>query len=140
MDGGEVTRGYLGIVIQALTPELAESFGLDQNVGILIAQVSEDSPAAQAGLRQGDVIVAYQGKPVTDVGRFRNQVSLTSPGSREQLTIVRNGKRRGITVTIGTLAKDKLIAEGPAQSADELGLNVQTLTPQLADQFGGQSG
>jgi serine protease Do len=140
MDGGEVTRGYLGIVIQALTPELAESFGLDQNLGILIAQVSEDSPAAQAGLRQGDVIVAYQGKPVTDVGRFRNQVSLTSPGSREQLTIVRDGKRRGITVTIGTLAKDKLIAEGPAQSADELGLSVQTLTPQLADQFGTKAG
>jgi serine protease Do len=135
MDTGEVTRGYLGIVIQALTPELAESFDLGNKAGILVAQVTEDSPAAQAGLQQGDVIVAYQGKPVTDVGSFRNRVSLTLPGSREELTIIRGGKHRSIKVTIGELTKDKLIAKGPAQSTDELGLTVQTLTPQLAEQF-----
>jgi len=100
MDTGEVTRGYLGIVIQALTPELAESFDLENKAGILVAQVTEDSPAAQAGLQQGDVIVAYQGKPVMDVGSFRNRVSLTLPGSREQLTIIRGGKRHGITVPL----------------------------------------
>lgn len=140
MDNGEVTRGYLGIVIQPLTPELAESFGLEQNTGILIAQVTEDSPAAQAGLQQGDVIVAYQGKPVTNVGSFRNRVSLTAPESREQLTVIRDGKRRTITVTIGQLTPEKQVAQGPAQSADELGLTVQTLTPQLADQFGVNAG
>ena len=140
MDTGEVTRGYLGIVIQALTPELAESFDLENKAGILVAQVTEDSPAAQAGLQQGDVIVAYQGKPVMDVGSFRNRVSLTLPGSREQLTIIRGGKRHGITVTIGKLTKDKLIAKGQAQSTDELGLTVQTLTPQLAEQFDAKAG
>ncbi len=140
MDSGEVTRGYLGIVIQELTPELARSFDLDQNQGILIAQVTEDSPAAEAGLKQGDVIVAYQGKPVTKVGEFRNRVSLTSPGSREQLTIIRDSKRRNISVTIGTLSKDKMVAEASTQSTDELGLTVQTITPQLAEQFNAKAG
>ena len=137
---GQVTRGFLGIVIQALTPELAESFDLEQTQGILIAQVSEDSPADKAGLRQGDVIVAFQGKPVKDIGRFRNRVSLTPPGSSEQLTIIRDGKRQDVTVTIGELSKDKLTAEAPAQSTEELGLTVQTLTPELAEQFNTKAG
>jgi len=138
IDHGEVRRGYLGIVIQALTPELADSFDLGKNRGILIAQVSENSPAAMAGLRQGDVIVAYQGNPVTDVGGFRNQVSLTPPGSREELTVIRSGKRQNFTVTVGELTKEKQVAQGPAQSAEELGITVQTMTPQMAEQFNTQ--
>jgi serine protease Do len=137
---GEVTRGYLGIVIQQLTADLAESFDIESSRGILVAQVSEDSPAARAGLRQGDVIVEFRGEPVTDVGSFRNRVSLTLPGSRETLIVLRNGKRRSLQVTIGKLTKEKLIAQGPAQSADEIGLTVQTLTPQLAEQFDAEPG
>jgi serine protease Do len=140
IDSGEVIRGFLGIVIQELTPELASSFGLDQKQGILIAQVTEDSPAAEAGLKQGDIIIAYRGEPVTNIGDFRNQVSLTSPGSREQLTIIRDGKRRNFSVTIGTLSKDKIVAEESIQSTDEIGLTVQTITPQLAEQFNAKAG
>ncbi len=140
IDRGEVTRGYLGIVIQPLTADLAESFGVQQGEGILIAQVSEDSPAAKAGLRQGDVIVAYRGEPVSDVGNFRNRVSLTAPGSSEELTIVRDGKRQTITITIGTLSPDAQASTSATQSSDELGLTVQNLTPQLAEQFGAQPG
>ena len=135
IERGEVTRGYLGIVIQQLTPELAESFDIDSGQGILVAQVSEDSPAEKAGMRQGDVIVEYRGEPVTDVGSFRNRVSLTAPGSSETVTVLRGGKRETLQVTIGQLTEDKLIAQGPAQSLDEIGLTVQTLTPQLAEQF-----
>ena len=138
---GEVTRGYLGIVIQPLTPDLAESFNIDQNQGILVAQVSDNSPAAEAGLRQGDVIVGYRGEPVKDVGDFRNRVALTTPGSREELTLLREGERRNVTVTIGKLTKDKLLARsGAAQSSEELGLTVQTLTPELAEQFDAKAG
>ena len=136
LDKGQVTRGYLGIVIQPLTPELAESFDLKQRQGILVAQVSEDSPASRAGLRQGDLIVAYKGEPVSDVGRFRNRVALTSPGSQEQLTVVRDGEPRHLTVTIGQLTKEILASQDSAQSTEELGLTVQTLTPQLAQAFG----
>lgn len=140
IDDGEVTRGYLGIVIQQLTRDLAESFDIQPAQGILVAQVSKDSPAEKAGLRQGDVIISYRGKPVKEVGSFRNRVSLTPPGSREQLVILRNGKRKTLTVTIGTLATDKLVTAGPALSTDEIGLTVQTLTPRLAEQFDTEPG
>jgi len=140
VDKGEVTRGYLGIVIQPLTAELAESFDVKPGKGILVAQVSEDSPAQQAGLRQGDVIVKFRGKPVSDVGDFRNRVALTVPDSRAELTVLRDGKEKTLTVKIGELTEDKLVAEGPAQSAGEIGLTVQTLTPQLAEQFDARPG
>jgi len=140
LEEGEVTRGYLGIVIQQLTPELAESFDIGPAGGILIAQVSADSPAAKAGLRQGDVIVAYRGEPVDDVGNFRNRVSLTPPGSREELTIIRNGERRTVGVTIGRLSEDESVAGGPAATTEELGLSVQTLSKELAEQFGVEPG
>jgi len=106
----------------------------------LIAQVTKDSPAAEAGLKQGDIIVSYQGKPVKKVGDFRNQVSLTSPGSSEQLTIIRDGERRNVSVTIGTLSKAKITAEASTQSTDEIGLTVQTMTPQLAEQLNAKAG
>jgi serine protease Do len=140
IEQGEVTRGYLGIVIQQLTPELAESFNIKSGQGILVAQVSEDSPAQKAGLRQGDVIIVYGGEPVNDVGGFRNRVSLTPPGRMEQLTILRDGKRKILSVTIGKLNQEKLIVQVPAQSAEEIGLTVQTLTPQLAEQFDAEPG
>ena len=140
IQAGEVTRGYLGIVIQQLTPELAESFGLDRHNGILVAQVTEKSPAARAGLRQGDVITAYQGEPVTDVGAFRNRVALTAPGARAEMTVLRDGRHQKLTVTIGTLTQDKLASMGPAQDAKALGLTVQTLTSELAEQFNATPG
>jgi len=140
IEQGNVTRGYLGIVIQQLTPELAESFDIDAGQGILVAQVSESSPAEKAGLRQGDVIVAYRGEPVREIGNFRNRVSLTRPGSTEEVAVLRAGKRKTLKVTIGRLTDDKPIDQGPAQSADEIGLTVQTLTPQLADQFDARPG
>ncbi len=135
IDKGEVTRGYLGIVIQPLTSDLAKSFDVDVGQGILVAEVSKDSPAEKAGLHAGDVIVGYRGKPVNDVGAFRNQVSLTAPGSKEEVAIVRKGDRKTLHVTIGKLTKDKLMAMGPEQSTSEIGLTVQTVTKDLAEQF-----
>ncbi len=140
IDQGSVTRGFLGIVIQQLTPELAQSFDMEPGKGILVAQVSEDSPAFRAGLKQGDVILSYQGKPVTTVGNFRNQVALTAPGTRAELGILRDGRSETLEVTIGELSQDKRVAQGGTQSADELGLTVQTLTPELAGQFGARAG
>ncbi len=141
IDKGEVTRGYLGIVIQQLTPELADSFGIDQSKGVLVAQVSEDSPAAKGGLQQGDVIIAYQGKAVENIGEFRNQVALTAPGTKASVTVLRNGKRKELKVTIGKLGKEQLAQTGAEQTtSEELGLAVQTLTPKLAEEFGVKKG
>ena len=91
-------------------------------------------------MRQGDVIVAYRGEPVKDVGNFRNRVSLTPPGSQKPLTILREGKKKNLTVVVGELAKDKQVAQYLSQSTEDIGLTVQTLTPQLAEQFDAKPG
>lgn len=136
IEKGEVTRGYLGVVIQPLTPDLADSFGIEPGKGILVAQVADGSPAQQAGIKQGDVIVAFEGNKVTNIGHFRNQVSITPPGNRVELTVLRDGKEKTVHVSIGKLGKNLQVAkEGPAQSSAEIGLTVQTITPELAEQF-----
>lgn len=135
IEKGEVTRGYLGIVIQQLTSDLAESFGIDSLQGVLVSDVSKQSPAEKAGLRQGDIIERFQGDPVKDVGNFRNRVALTAPGSKIELTILRDGKRKTVEVTIGKLAKGQHLTEATSERAEDIGLTVQTLTPQLAEQF-----
>jgi len=140
IDKGEVTRGYLGIVIQAMTPELSKSFNLDVSKGILVSQVSENSPAAKGGLKVGDVIMRYQGKEVSEVGDFRNRVAQTSPGSKASLAIIRNGKRKLVTIKIGNLEKAPITTKSSIQTADKLGLVVQTITPELAKQFNVKTG
>ena len=135
LNEGAVVRGHLGIVIQTLTPELAQSFGLEQTQGILVAQVMEGSPAAKAGLKQGDLIISFNGEPVNDIGSFRNDVSFTPPDTERKLTIIRNGKEREIEVVIGKLTDADQLAQANTQSADDLGLSVQTLTEELAAQF-----
>jgi serine protease Do len=140
IDNGAVVRGYLGVVIQQLTRELAESFDIEQSQGILVSQVNEDSPADKAGLKTGDVIVQYKGRPVKDIGDFRNRVAQTPPGSRESMVVIRNGERKEIKVKIGELGEDTPLAQAPAASAEKLGLSVQTLTPELAQQFNAKPG
>lgn len=138
---GEVTRGYMGIMIQQITPDLAKSFNVKPGQGIIVSQVSEGSPAKKAGLAPGDVIISFRGKPVKEVGRFRNLVALIPPGSREQLVILRGGKREKLNITIGKLAEEnKLASAEPSQSTEKIGLSVQTLTPQLAKQFDAKPG
>ena len=138
---GKVTRGFLGIVIQQITPDLAKSFNVKPGQGIIVSQVSEDSPAKKAGLRQGDVIISFRGKPVKEVGQFRNLVALIPPGSHEEFLILRDGKKMKLNITIGTLSdENKLASAGSAQSTEEIGLSVQTLTPQLARQLNAKAG
>jgi len=137
IETGSVTRGYLGIVIQDLTPDLAKSFGLDLHKGVLIAEVSKNSPAEHAGLKQGDVIIEFDGKAVEQVGSFRNHVALNAPGSSKPITVLRKGERRTLTVTIGRLPEGEQQAStsGAPQTLDKLGLTVQSLTSDLARQF-----
>jgi serine protease Do len=140
LNKGEVNRGHLGITVQDLSADLADSFGLEQNTGILISQVMENSPAAHAGLRQGDVIINYQNKPVTTIGGFRNLVALSPPKSQQKLTIIRDGKRLDIKVIIGKLPTDGLVALTSEKSSEELGLSVQTITTSLSQQYNVKSG
>lgn len=141
IEQGEVTRGYIGVVIQPLTSELAESFNLKTNQGILIAQVTDDSPAAKAGLKAGDIVTDYQGRSVNDIGDFRNRVALTAPGKSAQVTIIRDGKSKVIDLKIDKLGDQQIAAsQAPAQSTEELGLTVQTVTRESARQFNATPG
>ena len=135
VSGGEVQRGYLGIMIQDLTPDLAEPFGLDGKSGVLIANVDAGTPAERAGLKQGDVVIRYNGKPVRNVGSFRNRVAATAPDTAAKMTIIRDGRKRSIKVTIGRLDGNPTLAKQGKGRTDVLGLSVQTVTPALAEQL-----
>ena len=136
IEKGEVTRGYLGVMIQELTPDLRESFGLKENEGVLISDVIEGSPAEKAGLKRGDVVIEFNGKKVTDVSQFRNMVALTPPGTKSDIVVIRDGKKVRIKVVLGNLKKATLAAVSKSELLRKLGFTVQNLTKDLAEQFG----
>jgi serine protease Do len=142
---GKVTRGWLGVTIQPLTQELAKSFGLSGTQGALVASVADESPAAKAGVRPGDVIVAYDGKPVDGPRTLPSLVANTPVGRSVPLVVVRDGSRQTLTVTVGNLADSREArAATPTQqpesrSSERLGLALSELTPELAQRFGLQA-
>jgi len=135
---GEVTRGQLGVYIQDLTRELADSFGLENVQGALVAQVMEDSPAEKAGLKRGDVIQRLDDQAVGKVADLRNRIAMTPPGTKVRLTVLRDGKPRQLTVTIGKLDSEKGSAAAAEGEVPRLGLSLQALTPELAERLGYQ--
>jgi Do/DeqQ family serine protease len=98
---GKVRRGHLGVAIQPMTPELASNFGLSEVRGVVVNAVTPNSPAARAGIRQGDVIVGFNGEPVTDGNTLRNRVASTAPGTEVKLAIFRDRSEQQIRVTLG---------------------------------------
>ena len=136
IEKGSVTRGYLGIVIQQLTPELSKSFGLDIHKGILIAEVSKDSPADKAELKSGDVIIELNDELAEDIGRFRSQIAGLSPGTKADLVIYRDGEKKNVTVEIGKLPTEAKVGLSKTDEGLDIGLQVQELTPELAQRFG----
>jgi serine protease Do len=134
---GKVVRGYLGVRIQDLTAELAESFKVESTAGALVAEVAENTPAAKAGLRSGDVIVALDGTPVQNASQLRNQIAMMSPGTKVQLQVVRDGQKREIAVTLDELPSEQVTASATGTpSPGKLGFRVQDLTLELANQLG----
>ena len=138
VEHGKVVRGYLGILIQEVTPDLASSFGLDENAGgILVGDVVEDSAAEKGGLEQGDVITKLDGEDVDDVAAFRNKVASSPPGTKFTLDVIRDGKQHTFEIATGTLT-DEVAATSAAtpEISEELGLQVGELTDELAERFG----
>ena len=140
---GKVTRGYLGIYGQDVTPDMAELLQLKNSQGVIVASVEKGSPADKAGLENHDVLLEMNGKKIESYDSFRNDVAEMKPGSSLKLTVLRNGKNVEINVTLGERPKE--IAQGSRSkgqqnSQESLGITVQNVTKDLADQFGYQLG
>jgi serine protease Do len=131
---GKVTRGYLGVLIQKVTPEIAESLGMNKGYGALVANVSKDGPAEKAGVKVGDVIVEFDGKEVKDSGDLPIIVARTPVDKKVEMKVLRDKKEVSLTVAVGELKEDEVVASVPEKG--ELGMTVQRLTPQIAESLG----
>jgi len=136
MTTGKVERGYIGVTMnpEGLTQELAESFGLDKNGGVLVTEVEPESPADKAGLKQGDVILKMNDKEVRSNESLRNTISLMAPGTKVKLLIFRDGKEKEITVEVGSLSKSKFGME-ISDIGKKLGLGVVPINSDAARQM-----
>jgi len=127
---GKVIRGWLGVTIQPVTPELAKQFNLKEEKGVLIGDVIEDSPAEKAGLQRGDVIVEYDGKEVDEPASLRNMVANTPPNKEVAIKILREGKPKTVKATIAELPAEMQRLPGKFDNLLK-GIHVQNLTPEL---------
>lgn len=131
---GKVTRGYLGVLIQKVTPDIAESLGMDKSYGALVANVSKDGPAEKAGVKVGDVIVEFDGKQIKDSGDLPIIVARTPVEKKVPIKVLRDKKEVTLTVSVGELKEEEVAAAVPEKG--ELGMTVQRLTPQIAESLG----
>ncbi|MBO0721190.1 MAG: DegQ family serine endoprotease [Blastocatellia bacterium] len=133
LKNGKVVRGYLGVMIQGVTPDIARAFNLPDTNGALIGEVTTNSPGAKAGLAQGDVITELNGERVSDSRELRLKISQFAPGTAIKLKVLRDGNPRDVTVTLGELPNEKEAASNEKSEKDSLaGLSVENLTPQVA--------
>ena len=138
---GEVTRGYLGVNIQSITPELAKALNLKESRGALVADVTEKSPAEKAGIQRGDVIVSYNTKDISEARDLSALVAQTQVGQDTPVAVLRNGTRHDFVVKIGKLPSEKAEEAQAGQPATgSWGLMLQDLTPQMADRLGVKDG
>jgi serine protease Do len=133
---GKVTRGWLGVYIQRLTPEAAENLGLPGRQGALVSDVTSGGPAEKAGIRSGDVIVAFNGKEIRDEHELPQTVASTKPGKTVNVRLLREGKEMTIPVTIAEMEGEPGKPAGTQDLSKTLGLSVQDITPEIAQRFG----
>jgi len=135
-EDGRVTRGWLGVVIQNVTPELAEAFELSEDRGALVSRVMAGSPAERAKLEVGDVIVEFDGEPIEEWNELPRVVAGTRVDKDVDLVVVRDGKRKTVSLNVGKMDEPHRAEEAPEESPAAFGLRTQELTPELAEQLG----
>jgi serine protease Do len=142
--GGKVSRGRLGVAIQEVTKELADSFGLPKAQGALVASVEKGTPAEKAGIEAGDIILKFDGKPVLQSSDLPRMVGSTKPGVRAPVQVWRKGTAKELTVTVGEMLDDKIVTagrrsgknSGESAAANRLGLVLAELSPEQRKQLG----
>ncbi len=137
---GTVTRGWLGVYIQDITPGMEEEFGVTPGQGVLVADVVKGSPADEAGIQAGDVIVSVDDVPVGNTDELQTEIMYRSPGDVVQIGIIRDGKQLTIPVTLGERpGEEELAGVIPGETREgvkKFGLTVQAITPELAERYG----
>jgi len=145
---GKVVRGYMGVLPGEITPDLAESFGIEENTGVLINQVVPDSPASRAGFERGDIVLRFDGDRIEDVTDFRLKVAETPVDKRVPVDVIREGKPRTLYVTLADREVSLAVQQGrPEPSEDEsqepateLGMSVRNMSREDRDDFGSNAG
>jgi serine protease Do len=135
---GKVTRGFLGVSIQEVTPDLAKAFNLPSAAGALVGDVTPDSPGAKAGLQKGDVITALNGQKIADYHDLRLRISQTAPGTSVKLDVYRNGQKQEMTATLSEFPEKAQTAEntpGQGEAPALEGVQVENLTSDIAQQL-----
>ncbi|MEN6336451.1 MAG: PDZ domain-containing protein, partial [Phycisphaerales bacterium] len=141
---GSVERGYLGVVPQDLTEDLAAAFNIEEGKGVVLSQVTEDSAAAKAGLKAGDVVLEFRGTPIESAAQFRNLVASGRPGDTVDMLVLRNGERTTISATLDTRPSAEQLQNRQRrqrppeeeQAPERLGLTVRDMTSEQAQRFG----
>jgi serine protease Do len=134
-DTGKVTRGWLGVAIQSVTPELGKSFGLNDPKGALVAEVTKDGPAEKSGLERGDIITAFNGTLIKDSHELPSLVAQTPVGSTAEVTVLRGGKEKTFSIQLGELKDQPVQAEQTEESGDDWGMTVADITSEAARRF-----
>ncbi|MEJ2365563.1 MAG: DegQ family serine endoprotease [Deltaproteobacteria bacterium] len=133
---GEVTRGYLGVSIQSITPDLAKALKIEDREGALVADVVSGSPAKKGGIERGDIIIAYDGKAVKDSHDLPAMVAATPVDKGVTVTVLRHGKEQNLTIQVGKLPSEEVKSENSVQPAKgKWGLQLHELNPQIAHQL-----
>ena len=130
-DKGKIVRGFVGVTIQKLTPDLAESIGLKQATGALVADVTKGGPADRAGIKTGDVIVEFDRKEIRDSADLPLQVARTTPGKAVPVKILRSNKEMTLSLAVGEMKETREVVASSREG--DLGLSVQAVTPQIAE-------
>ena len=136
IDKGYVTRSWLGVIIQELDNETAEALDIETRNGALIADVVKDSPAEDAGMQEGDVIVEFNGKPIANTANLKNVVSLTAPESTNRVKVIRNGSPKTVKVTLQELPENpQQYAIRQRNESNEFGLELKKITDSLKEKY-----
>ena len=135
IDKGYVTRSWLGVYIQPLDADAAKALEMESRDGALITQVVEDSPAELAGIEEGDVIVKFDNKKISDPSNLRNIVSLMPPGSKSDIVIFRNGDKKILKVTLQELKDGKQVAVKTSSNTSILGLELKEINSALIQKY-----
>jgi serine protease Do len=137
VSNGQITRGYLGVNIQTITPELAKALNIEETKGALVADVIPGSPAEKAGLKRGDIIVDYAGKAIEDSHDLPVKVAATPVDEEVKVAVLRDGVQKQLSVKVGKLSSDAtLLAGSPESTKGRWGMQLHELSPQIEEHYG----